>query len=416
MKKSFIIILLLLLTTAYLAVAYFKPAYNEIGGINAKSKPVNLWKSPTTKSSVVAKLGVNEFAKLSAAKTKWNNFYKVNHNQAILKVDFELGHSRVFKQFVLKSEALKRYEEAILKFGPWVIAGLSALFFVLLVSSFFRFISRRKSIKNPVLQNNMVSDEYFSEEDFNKKVEEKVARELENKRNKLIRELEKVAEKEIKLLEQKENTDFSSREKAYEALKRKYDEAVEKGRIMGVDLEGSNIDGLVKGRLFELFTARIWDEDRKKHKKKGAMIEDWTSDKGILEGFYVKSNGNPDFLLSFEGKKVAVECKYRGKAYYLNGAGELCLPLAENTVIARYYRYKKEEEINVFLLFGLGGTAKEPESLYLINIGQCYDTNIRFVYKRGNRKNFGAKLSDIEKYKVTKDDLVERVKVGGCAL
>ena len=69
---------------------------------------------------------------------------------------------------------------------------------------------------------------------------------------------------------------------------------------MGVDLEGSNIDGLVKGRLFELFAANIWNEDN------DTTIEDWTSDKGIFEGVYVKSNGNPDFLLSFAGKEIAV--------------------------------------------------------------------------------------------------------------
>ncbi len=405
MIKSFILFVIVFIGTVYIAVSYFKPVYTEVGGINPKSKSVNLWKSPTTKSSVVAKLRSEEFAKLSAAKTKWNNFYKVNHNQAILKGDFELGHSRIFKQLILKSESLKRYEEAILKFSPWVMAGLLALFVIVLISSFFRFIGRRKrSTGSPVLQNTFVVDEHFSEDGFNKKVDEKVVRELGKRRKKLIRELEEEAEKEIKLLERKDNTDITSREKAYETLKKKYDEAVERGRIMGVDLEGSNIDSLVKGRLFELFTANIW-------KKNQVTIEDWTSDKGIFEGVYVKSNGNPDFLLSFEGKKVAVECKYRGNPYFsLNGEKEHCLPLDREGVIARYYKYKKEEDIEVFLLFGMEGVAENPESLYLLRVGDCYGVKFDYEYESSHR--FGATLSDLEEYRVTKHELIERVKAG----
>jgi len=403
--KSFILFLLFLIVAAYIAVFFFKPAYTEVGGINAKRKSVNIWKSPTTKSLVVAKLRPGEFAKLSADKTKWNNFYRINHNQAILKGDFELGYSRIFKQLVLKSESLKHYEEGILKSSPWVIAGVLVLFVINIITVFFRFISkRRRSTKRPVLQNNFVVGEHFTEDDFNKKVDEKVAREIGKKRKKIIHELEKVAKKEIKLLERKDNTDITSREKAYETLKQKYDEAVERGRVMGVDLEGSNIDGLVKGRLFELFTANIWKENK-------VTIEDWTSDKGIFEGIYVKSNGNPDFLLSFSGKKVAVECKYRGKRYFsLNGDKESWLPLDREGVIARYYKYKKEEDIEVFLLFGMEGTANNPESLYLLRIGDCYGVKFDYEYESSHR--FGATISDLEKYSIDKHELVERLEAG----
>jgi len=408
--KSFILFFLLLVATAYIAVAYFKPVYTEVGGINAKSKSVKLWKSPTTKSTVVTKLHSGTFAKLSATKTKWNNFYKVNGNQAILKKDFKLGYSRVFKQFVLKSEELTRYEGKILKFSPWVIVGLLAWLFTLLISSFFRFISgKRKLTKSAVLLNNIVTDENFSQEDFNEKVDKKVAEKLQNERDKLIREFNQSAKEEITPLELGDNTDVDLRGEAYEKLKHAYDEAVERGRVMGVDLEGSNIDGLVKGRLFELFAAKVWDNDSE------TTIEDWTSDKGIFEGFYVKSNGNPDFLLSFAGKKIAVECKYRSKPYNFKEQG-LSLALDKKSVIDRYYGYKKENNIEVFILFGLGGTAKEPESLYLIQVGKCYDsdtgydTNIGFKYAKNEK--LAAKLSDIEPFKIKKYELVECVKSG----
>lgn len=185
-------------------------------------------------------------------------------------------------------------------------------------------------------------------------------------------------------------------EKTILSLKEKYKDAEKKASILGVNLNDSKIDNLVKGRLFELFSATIWSEDYR------TEIDDWTPDKGFNEKIFIKSNGNPDFVVSFMGsrKVVAVECKFRSR--FKDG---VFVDIAKKDIINRYKKYEVEKNIIVFILLGVGGSAELPNSLYLLPLSKLDAIkHINPIYF-----DFSTTKTKLIPYKVNKNSLIDRL-------
>ncbi len=261
--KKLFFILLIIVAGIYVSFYYFKPAFVEVGGINSRQVEVSLRKRPNISSKTITTLGVGEFSSLTKTANEWNYFYSVNHHLAIQKQDFKLGYSRVFGIFIFKTRQLEFYEKQIDAFVPLVIISLSiASFFY----SFSRF--RKKHQKNiPIHSSNEIEpldSVYYIKPQLSCDNEQtESSRENEKKeyekevRNFFYRE----AKQEIEIITATYQNDMAEMTRTILSLKKKYNDAEKKASILGVSFNDKNIDNLVKGRLFELFAAIIWDKN-----------------------------------------------------------------------------------------------------------------------------------------------------------
>ena len=222
---------------------------------------------------------------------------------------------------------------------------------------------------------------------------EKTSVETEKQKKKIEKEFYQLAKKEI-YTNYKNNMDEMIETTL--DLEKKYNSAVEKAFVLGVDLKDSNIDGLVKGRKFELFSATIWNNDKR------TLIEDWTLDKGFNEKIYIKSNGNPDFsiLQNDSYKRVAIECKYRSKFN-----NKVFTNLGNEKSIKRYNVFQREKNIDVFILLGIEGSSDNPNCLYLIPLKNIEE--VRVVDKFYD--NFNTTSNKLRKFKVNKNNLIDKM-------
>ena len=131
------------------------------------------------------------------------------------------------------------------------------------------------------------------------------------------------------------------------------------------------------------------------------------SDKGFNEKIYVKSNGNPDFIVSHmeTGQVVAVECKFRSRFSKDKKSHEAVFThFGEEKKINRYWKYQTEKEIAVFILLGVGGLAEQPDNLYLLTLDDINaiktKDNDRFDNVRTVRKR-------LEPYKISEYELID---------
>jgi hypothetical protein len=174
-----------------------------------------------------------------------------------------------------------------------------------------------------------------------------------------------------------------------------YERKKEDAKILGVDLDSSKLPALVKGRLFEIFAAKIWDADNR------ATIQSWTPDKGISEGIYIKSNGEPDFLLELKTQTgsslMSIECKYRS-IYKPQGNNE------KRIQWIKYYQYKRYEEYqectgrNVYMLLGVDGDPRSPDHFYLGPLLKLKDKSL--FDDREGFKNYYAAQEALEPFRV----------------
>jgi hypothetical protein len=232
------------------------------------------------------------------------------------------------------------------------------------------------------------------EQEESREIEAYISREDEKKEHE--KEVEAFfyhkAKKELDTLTATYQNNVAEMARTIFSLKEKYNDAEKKAAILGVDLNDSNIDNLVKGRLFELFAAKTWDGDYR------TEIDDWTPDKGFNENIFIKSNGNPDFVVSFidSRKVVAVECKYRSRfnqAVFVN--------FGEEKIINRYKKYEAEKNITVFILLGVGGVAEQPENLYLLTLDEI--DKIKHIDKY---ENVSTTRKKIDPYEISKNRII----------
>ncbi len=378
-----------------------------MGGINSRQVEVNLRKRPNRSSQIVSTLAADGFASLTKPANNWNYFYSVNQQQTIQKQHFKLGYSRVFGFLVLKTKQLKRYEKQINTFAPTVIITLSGLLFLFSIAHF-----RKKHKTNNPSYNTVEPLEavYYAQPQLSshrepnsqeyQEIENHLARKEERKQREIEVFFYHKVEKELATLASAYQNNMAEMERTIISLKEKYSYAEKNARILGVNLNDSKIDGLVKGRLFELFAAKIWDGDYR------TTIVDWTPDKGFNENIYIRSNGNPDFVVSDTQthKVVAVECKFRGRFNIDKKTNKaIWIRFGEKTAFNRYRKYQIEKNIIVFLLFGVGGVAEQPDNLYLLTLDE-FDgiTHMDKIY----RKEVATNRNKLAPYKISKHDLI----------
>jgi hypothetical protein len=372
-----------------------------VGGINSRQVVVNLRKYPDRKSQVVSTLAVGGFASLTKPASNWNYFYSVNQQKTVQKQYFKLGYSRVFGFLVLETKQLKRYEKQIDSFAPAVIISLSGLLFLFSLAHF----RKRHQINNP--SHNTVEPletvYYIESQSSNhrelslqedQEIENHLAYEEETEQIEIEAYLASIAAAD-------HQNDMAEMERTILSLKEKINDTEKNARIFGVNLNGSNNDSLLKGHLFEIFAAKIWNENYR------TTIVDWTPDKGFNENIYVKSNGNPDFVLSdTETQKiVAVECKFRSGFNIDTKTNKAIWITFVKKTFNRYRKYQIENNITVFLLLGVGGTAEQPDNLYLLTLDEL--DGITHVNNFHAEEEIATNRNRLDPYKISKHQLID---------
>ena len=160
-----------------------------------------------------------------------------------------------------------------------------------------------------------------------------------------------------------------------EEVKTKYVEVVKSKTL--------NKESKEKGDAFESHVASLFT-------KKSFRILSVTPDK-VFDGKFVESNTHPDFKMAIieDGKKFvfAVECKYRtsiNPSYKF----EICTE-------KQFFRYREfgiNENLDVFIVLGTGGTANNPQELYIIPLTDLKDHTIQHSefskYKKKIKSHF----------------------------
>jgi len=426
----------------YLSINQFKSKCIQIGGINHSSVVVSLRKIPKISSKVVDTLDVGEFMSLDKPHSTWKHYYSLSNHLVVRKKDFTLGYSKICNIFIVKTEILEIYMKLIMLYSLPIVILMGLLLIGLLVNGYISKIyikleglkqiedmqiKKEQDLKTELNYRNEIKekdkiiasledknneakkliintnknftqkindreDEIVDLKNKNMQLNKKSSLEIKEYKKKIEEEFYRQAKEEIDVIYK---NDIEEMKKTTSTLEKKYEKAKEDANILGVDLNDSNIDGLVKGRLFELFCATIWNDDNK------TVIGDWTPDKGINENIYVASNGNPDFLIFFSDleKKVAIECKFRSK--FKSGFTNL----GSNKSIDRYSRYKIRSTIDVYILLGIEGDPKKPDNLYLIPLDKV--EFIRTIDKFHDNLNTTKKR--LSRFLIEKNTLVEKM-------
>ena len=130
-----------------------------------------------------------------------------------------------------------------------------------------------------------------------------------------------------------------------------------------------------KGNEFEKFVVQ-------KFNKKYFKIMEWAGDK-YVNGIYAETTTQPDLRIKFTfhemDKEFAVECKYR--SYYFKDG----IDWAKDNQRRNYQNYSEAKGIVTFIVIGVGGTADNPEELFIVPLQDL-------------RSNFISK-SDLQGYK-----------------
>jgi hypothetical protein len=421
MMKSILFLFLIISIGLYVFWNDLSIKYIKYGGINPYSHAVSLRKTPNLSSTVISKLKPKNFSELKEHKSKWIHYYTLKNNSYVRKKDFTLDYTKI----------LDSYIKDIYYLLPFIIFILGIWFVILIAFGIFRRKPKSKKIETEkilieekiIIKEIPIYDEKLTQ-DHQKLKHHYVTLEEELKESKKINiENNKTLEVAKKLLEEKKTKDLKDiEEKFYKKAKKeieavykndihemeihvsnlvkKYNEAKEKALILGVDIEDSKITNLVKGRLFEIFSARIWNNDYR------TIIKDWTPDKGFNEGIYVESNGNPDFIVHLKEKNtsVSVECKYRSKFTTTKfSKHKIFTNFDKNEKIERYKKYQQKYGIKVYILLGIEGMPENPKYLYLVPLDELDNTKIK--YSAFN--NFMTTKNKLEPYKINANTLID---------
>ena len=114
------------------------------------------------------------------------------------------------------------------------------------------------------------------------------------------------------------------------------------------------------------------------HEDNGLVLKEWQGDKTMVSTnrptvstsrplgiICPESNRYPDFVLDYQGKGFAVECKWREKL----------LPNIEKDLFPRdkmaiYQQFSIDRNIPVYIVLGVGGEPSNPELLYKIPLSE----------------------------------------------
>ena len=119
-------------------------------------------------------------------------------------------------------------------------------------------------------------------------------------------------------------------------------------------------EDVLKGREFEDYVL----EQFNLHENDGFVLKEWQGDKTFGD-ICPESNRHPDFVFDYQGKRFAVECKWREK---LSPNAEKDLFTEDK--ISIYQQFSKERNIPVYIVLGVGGEPSNPELLYNIPLSE----------------------------------------------
>ncbi|MBL0330089.1 MAG: hypothetical protein IPP64_11890 [Bacteroidetes bacterium] len=122
----------------------------------------------------------------------------------------------------------------------------------------------------------------------------------------------------------------------------------------------------------------------------------WRGDKGV-NGRYAESNAEPDIVFGFTHngieKKIAVECKFR--SYRFNNALDIGA-----SQFKRYKQFEVDQNIDVYVVFGVGGLPDNPIDLYLLKLSDLMSNIVDVETLNKSCKAIGIDFhykNDIEK-------------------
>ncbi|MCW7471709.1 hypothetical protein [Leptospira kanakyensis] len=127
-----------------------------------------------------------------------------------------------------------------------------------------------------------------------------------------------------------------------------------------------------RGHRFEKYIVDLFDFNNSEF-----SLIDWTSDIDFVEfNVTVERNLDPDLLIKHKksNKLFAIECKFRSWITIDNGKEGV--EWARQDQIARYLKYGKDNNINVYVALGIGDYPAFPRELYLIPIENAKYPNL----------------------------------------
>lgn len=429
--KSILFLFLIISTGLYIFWNELSLKCIKFGGINPYTHTVSLRETPNYSAKIISHLQAKSFKELKEPKSKWIHYYTLNNNLYVRKKDFSLGYAKICDSYVINEKVLSSYKKDIYYLLPFIITILGIWFFLLITFNLLRKKPKSKKIEpeNTIIEEKIIIKEipiydeklaqdhkrlkhnYMTLQDEleeSKKINieknktlEVAKKLLKDKKTKDLKDIEeKFYKKAKKEIEAVYKNDILEMEEHVSNLVKKYNEAKESALILGVDIEDSKIANLVKGRLFEIFSARIWNDDYR------TVIKDWTPDKGFKEGIYVESNGNPDFIVHLKEKNISisVECKYRSKFRTTNYSKQnIFTNLDKNDKIERYKRYQKKSGIKVYILLGIEGIPEKPKYLYLVPLDELENIKI----KDSSHGNFMTTKKRLEPYRLESGTVID---------
>jgi hypothetical protein len=146
-----------------------------------------------------------------------------------------------------------------------------------------------------------------------------------------------------------------------------------------------------KGNDFEKFVVS-------KFSRNYFSIKQWQGDK-FHEGRFAEANQHPDLLMEFHMKDVstqfAVECKWKSKLTEIHY-------WAEERQIENYQKFEEETGLPVFVVLGFGGTASQPEEVYVFQLQNLKYAKLKKSYMENFKRPEADKgfFFDLEKKKL----------------
>lgn len=115
-------------------------------------------------------------------------------------------------------------------------------------------------------------------------------------------------------------------------------------------------EDVMKGREFEDYVLELFDV----RENGDFTLKEWRGDK-TLGDVCPENNRYPDFIFDYQGKGLAVECKWRERLTTNIGKD-----LFSTDKLAIYQQFADESRMPVFVVLGVGGEPCQPELLYII--------------------------------------------------
>jgi hypothetical protein len=381
---SFLILSLCLVVESDHYLSEFFPTIR--GGINKEGRSAGLRKSADQSLPMIEWLPDGAFAPVQFEGERWVYIVYKNQKYAIPKKGFSLDYSNLYGLITVPTLQYQRYK-------AWISRHIHWFHLCLVFSIVLWLIVRRKQMRPKI---EIYGPDHVESQKTTDVVGVSVTdNQKDGIKQKLIDELFE-SKTFLKALNAEYRGQIEAMEIAADKMREELERIKKDADILGIDLDSSILPALVKGRLFEVFAAKIWDADSR------TTIQSWTPDKGIREGIYIKSNGEPDFLLElktqFEPQLMAIECKYRS-IYTAQDKKKKTIHWIKYYQYKRYEKYEECTGRKVYMLLGADGDPSSPDCLYLAPLSKLKERSL--FDDREDFKNYYAAPEALEPFTIT---------------